>query len=75
MRLCDQLLGTCHQIAVTPELLDRAGKVEPAHLRSLDAIHLASAAVLADELAAFVAYDERLTEAAARAGLPVARPS
>lgn len=46
-----------------------------ATLRSLDAIHLATAdAVFGTALTAFVAYDERLLAAAAAAGLPTAAP-
>lgn len=43
-------------------------------LRTLDALHLASALLLRDDLDAFVAYDLRLLEAAREAGLPVASP-
>jgi predicted nucleic acid-binding protein len=47
-------------------------------LRSLDAIHLATAQVLTNEsgaeLLAFVAYDRRLLDAAKAAGLPIASP-
>jgi predicted nucleic acid-binding protein len=47
-------------------------------LRSLDAIHLATAQVLTNEsgtaLIAFVSYDRRLLESAKIAGLPVASP-
>jgi predicted nucleic acid-binding protein len=54
-----------------------AGYTEPA-LRASDAIHLATAAVLANEsgrdLTAFVTYDPRLMEAAFAAGLTTACP-
>jgi hypothetical protein len=47
-------------------------------LRSLDAIHLATAQLLINEsgtaLTAFVTYDQRLLECAKQAGLPVASP-
>jgi uncharacterized protein len=44
-------------------------------LRSLDAIHLATAnAVFGTQLTAFVTYDERLFTTAAAAGLPTAAP-
>jgi predicted nucleic acid-binding protein len=44
-------------------------------LRSLDAIHLATAhAVFGTMLTAFVSYDERLLAAAATFGLPTAIP-
>lgn len=43
-------------------------------LRTLDALHLASAVLLTDHLTAFVAYDHRLLDAAQEEGLPVASP-
>lgn len=43
-------------------------------LRTLDALHLASAVLLSEELTAFVAYDHRLAGAAQAAGLVVATP-
>lgn len=51
-----------------------ASAVVPATIRTLAAIHLASADVLRPELDGFVTYDERLAEAARSRGLPVARP-
>jgi predicted nucleic acid-binding protein len=55
-------------------LATAAAYPDPA-LRSLDAIHLATAhAALGDELTAFVSYDSRLTLAARALGLPVASP-
>jgi hypothetical protein len=44
-------------------------------LRTLDALHLASAVLLRDELTSFVAYDQRLIAAAETIGLPVITPS
>ena len=43
-------------------------------LRTLDAIHLATALTIRDELAAFCCYDGRLSEAASAAGLSVIAP-
>jgi len=43
-------------------------------LRSLDAIHLASALAVGEGLLAFVCYDVRLTTAAKRSKLPVVAP-
>ncbi len=53
-----------------------AGSID-ALLRSLDAIHLASAQLVAaatPDFRALVAYDTRLLDAAAEAGLAVAAP-
>jgi hypothetical protein len=52
-----------------------AATIQPTSLRSLDAIHLASAAAVADSLAAVVTYDARLANAARSLGLPVVAPS
>lgn len=56
-------------------IAESAGRLEPPALRSLDAIHLASALALGDELAAFVTYDAGLAEAARAAGLEAIAPA
>lgn len=61
-------------IALTDSLLDEAGLLEPATLRSLDAVHLVAARTLAPQLGAFVTYDDRLASAASALGLPVESP-
>ena len=52
-----------------------AANAHPPTLRSLDAIHLASALSLGTELEAFVTYDARLADAARAAGLTVVAPA
>jgi predicted nucleic acid-binding protein len=63
------------KIELTPSVLRLAGETaETYELRGFDGIHLASALWLKDRAAvacAFVAFDERLHDGAARAGLPV----
>lgn len=53
---------------------DLAGELGDPLLRTLDALHLASALILGDALTAFVAYDRRLVSAAVAAGLVTAAP-
>jgi predicted nucleic acid-binding protein len=48
--------------------------VRPPALRTLDAIHVASAAAMESDLEALVTYDRRMVEAGRLAGLPVASP-
>lgn len=60
---------------LSDEVLARAASVRPMALRAIDAVHLASALTLRDQLTAFVAYDKRLLNAAAQAGLPTASPA
>lgn len=51
-----------------------AATLPPASLRSLDAIHLATALSIREDLGVLIAYDERLLGAAREHGLPVATP-
>ncbi len=67
-------LAECDVVLLRPELLLSAASLEPLGLRTLDAIHLATALSLARSLDAFVAYDKRLLAAAAGHGLEVASP-
>lgn len=61
-------------IALTPEVLDAAGDLEDPAVRSLDAIHVATALSIAEELQVFVTYDAREARAVRAAGLPLAQP-
>lgn len=65
-------------IALVPledALLDDATSLQPPALCSLDAIHLATALSIRDDLGVLFTYDERLGTAAADCGLKVTRPS
>jgi predicted nucleic acid-binding protein len=68
------LLAGITLIDITPEVLERAGLLEPAGLRSLDAIHLASVLPESAGLIAVVTYDVRMSQAAREVGLSVASP-
>jgi uncharacterized protein len=52
----------------------RASAISPTSLRTLDAIHVATALSIPG-LGSFVTYDDRLAEAARNVGLPVVRPA
>jgi predicted nucleic acid-binding protein len=69
-----RLLDDVELILLDDELLDLAGELE-APLRSLDAIHLAAALELGDELEAVVTYDSRMARAAEALGLRVLEPA
>ncbi|HYZ98167.1 MAG TPA: type II toxin-antitoxin system VapC family toxin [Acidimicrobiales bacterium] len=62
-------------VPLSRRMLARAASLQPPELRSLDAVHLASALGLRSHLRAFVAYDPRLVDAARAARLPIERPS
>ena len=61
-------------IAIDDRILDAAGTLEPRILRTLDAIHLATALTLGDDLVAIVTYDDRMTEATRLLGVSTVRP-
>jgi predicted nucleic acid-binding protein len=70
-----QVLARCDLIRVNDAVLNRAGTMLPPDLRTLDAIHLASAWRLGRDLGELVTYDERLAAAGRQAGLRVTAPS
>lgn len=61
-------------VRLSSDLVDEAAAVGDPMLRSLDAIHLATALSLREELSAFVAYDLRLADAASDVGLSAVSP-
>lgn len=69
------LLAELALIPVDGPLLEIAAELEPPGLRTLDALHLASAATLAPDLGHFVAYDGRLLEGAQLLEVPVVSPA
>lgn len=69
-----RLVAQLDLVPLTSDLIESAGDVGSDLLRSLAAIHLASALSLGSALTAFVAYDARLTTAAQAADLPTAQP-
>jgi len=69
------VLARLDLLRISDRVLDAAGFLAPADLRSLDAIHLASAGQLGPDLRGFVTYDERLALAATARGFRVIRPA
>ena len=69
-----RLLRRLDLVHMDEELLDAAALLDAGALRSLDAIHLAAARTLGDELTALVTYDDRMAAAAGRLGLTVRAP-
>lgn len=61
-------------IRVNDRVLSAAGLLPPTELRTLDAVHLATAALLGEELRALVTYDVRMAVAAERLGYRVVGP-
>ncbi len=68
------LLGRLDLVPLAGAVVQQASALEDPGLRSLDALHLASALSLGAALAVFVAYDHRLIEAATTSGLETHQP-
>ncbi len=73
--LARNVLDAVTLLAVTTSTFEAAGRLEPTMLRTLDAIHIAAALELGDELDSIVTYDERMADAARANGLPVTAPN
>ena len=69
------VLDSVTLLDVSTAIFDHAGLLDPTTLRTLDAIHLAAALVLGDELDAMVTYDDRLAQAALANGIAVISPA
>ena len=77
-RFRERALAGLKTVALLPldeAVLAAAGALRPVELRSLDAIHLATALSVAVRRCVLFSYDDRLSTAAAAAGVPVERPA
>jgi predicted nucleic acid-binding protein len=71
----DLLLDDVIQVEVSAAVLESASRLPGPHLRTLDAIHLATALLIRDDIETVITYDGRLREAAEAHGLPTAAPA
>lgn len=62
-------------LPTTASILDHAGRLEPTDLRSLDAVHLATAIGIIDDCDGVITYDDRLAAAARHHGLHAIAPA
>lgn len=68
------MVGDLDLVPLDLAVQDVASEIGDPLLRTLDALHLASALLLGEVLTTFVAYDQRLVSGAQAAGLVVAVP-
>jgi predicted nucleic acid-binding protein len=73
-RRADRVLARLALVRIDDPIIAMASQLRPTDLRSLDAIHLATALSTSDALAGFVTYDARLARAATAARLEVFQP-
>lgn len=74
LRRARELLESITLIAPSTATYEHAAELEPDLLRSLDALHLAAAVELGDELEGIITYDDRLAVGAQRLGIAVIAP-
>ena len=72
-RRAEDVLARVDLVAVTADILRRAGDLRPTSLRTIDAIHVATAMEIGP-IVALATYDHRLAEAALANGLQIAAP-
>lgn len=70
----DRYLAQIQRVRLDTTLLQRASRIGPPNLRTLDAIHLAAALSFSPLPEAFLCYDHRLASAARYQGLTVVAP-
>jgi uncharacterized protein len=73
--LVEDALDTVSLVLPSATTFSTAGRLQPPVLRSLDAVHLATALEIGDDLEGLVAYDVRLLDAAREASIEVVSPS
>jgi uncharacterized protein len=71
----DRVVAQIAVIEPSESIRARAAVLEPVMLRTLDALHLATALEIADELDGLVTYDRGMSEAAAGLGLTIFTPA
>jgi len=70
----EEVLRRIQLLRINDRVLSEAGRLEPPELRSLDAIHLASARELGKSIRQIVTYDDRMGEAAQTLGWTLIAP-
>jgi hypothetical protein len=68
------VLESVYLLDLTPVVLERASTLRPVAIRSLDAIHLASALSVDESDMEVITYDDRMADAARANGLRVQQP-
>lgn len=74
VRSGDEVLLNIDLVRINDRVLRMAGELSPSTVRTLDAIHLATARLLGGSLARLVTYDQRMLDAARLLGMTVVSP-
>ncbi len=71
----DVLLRSVEAVGIDDAVIEAASRLPDPMLRSLDALHLATALLIREDVEALLTYDDRLADAARAHGLAVASPA
>lgn len=71
----DVLLADVVMMGISDAVIERASRLPDPLLRSLDALHLATALLIREDVEALLTYDDRLAGAARAHGLAVVSPA
>lgn len=71
----DLFLTRVGTVDISDPVIESASRIHDPMLRSLDAIHLATALLIRDDLDELITYDTRLREAAEAHGIPTTAPA
>jgi predicted nucleic acid-binding protein len=74
LQVLEEVAEATYLLGITPAIIELAARIDPPHLRSLDAIHLATALSIDDADLEVITYDDRLAAAARANGLTVVQP-
>jgi predicted nucleic acid-binding protein len=74
LQRAERVFEAVYLLDLTRPLLERASTLRPLTMRSLDAIHVASALSIDEADMEVITYDERMAEAARANGLRVSQP-
>lgn len=74
LRRTRELLEAVTLVRVTSDICERAAELDPSILRSLDALHVATALSLGDAVSGVITYDLRMAAACEVHGLKVSAP-
>lgn len=75
LRRVDDVLRRIDLVRINNSVLNAAGMMKPDEIRSLDSMHLATAALFETTLGGLITYDVRMATAAQALGWTVSAPS
>ena len=70
-----EVIDSAILMSVTTDICIDAAGIDPGVMRSLDAVHIATALAIGDDLKGVVTYDQRMADGCRIYGLPVVAPA